>query len=137
MKNLGAMILSEKQATFDFPGYEGLRFTLAYQSKEEIQALLKKCTSSVFKRGSTFPVEETDNELFTKLFSEKVLKGWEGLKFSYLVDFVPLDESQVEDMEDTLGYSSENAAFLLKNSTLLDNWVGDKLADVGNFKSSK
>ena len=76
------------------------------------------------------------NDKFLEEYSKAVLKGWTGLKYSYLEELLLVDTSEV-DPEECLEYSDENAEILLKNSSDFDNWVSDQLGDLENFTKSK
>ena len=80
--------------------------------------------------------EQLDNDKFLVEYAKAVVKGWEGLKYSYLEELLLVDTSEV-DPEECLEYSDENAEILLKNSSEFDNWVSDQLGDLENFTKSK
>jgi hypothetical protein len=133
MKQLQDMILPEKAVSFEFPGCPGLEFELAYLARETVQKLVRKSTRTKIDRRTRQPVEESDNDLFLELYVKAVIKGWKGFKFKYLDEFVIWDQS--EDAEDELEFTAENALFLMKNSQVLDDWVANQIADLGNFMS--
>jgi hypothetical protein len=98
-----------------------------------VQKLVRKSTRTKIDRRTRQPVEESDNDLFLELYVKAVIKGWKGFKFKYLDEFVIWDQS--EDAEDELEFTAENALFLMKNSQVLDDWVANQIADLGNFMS--
>ena len=65
-----------------------------------------------------------------------ILKGWKGLKFKYLEEFLLVDVSG-QNPEDELAFNSENAELLMRNSADFDQWVTDTVGDLENFTESK
>lgn len=133
--DLKSMLLPEKVVSFDFPGCEGLKFDLAFLSKESNQALYKKCQRPKIDLRTRQTTEEIDDELFLQLYVKAIIKGWSGLKMKYLKELV-LVEVKEEDEEKLLPYTDENALDLMKNSTVFDTWISGVITDLGNFMSS-
>lgn len=133
--DLKNMLLSEKVVSFDFPGCKGLKFNLAYLSKESNQALIKKCQTTKFNTKSRQAEQEFDDELFLELYVRAIVKGWNGFKLKFLKTLVLVDVAE-DDEENELDFSDDNALNLMKNSVLFDTWVSDVIGDLGNFTSS-
>ena len=129
------MLLPEKVVSFDFPGCEGLKFDLAYLSKDSSQTLMKKCQKPKIDLKTRQPIEEFDDELFLQLYVRAILKGWTGLKLKYLKELALVAVPE-EDEEKLLPFTEENALELMKNSTIIDNWVSGVITDLGKFTMS-
>ena len=69
-------------------------------------------------------------------YSAAIIKGWTGLKYKYLEEFLLVDVSQL-NLEDELEYTQDNAELLMKNSGDFDQWVTDTIGDLENFTQSK
>ena len=65
-----------------------------------------------------------------------IIKGWNGLKYKYLEEFLLVDVSQL-NLEDELEYTQDNAELLMRNSADFDQWVTDTVGDLENFTQSK
>lgn len=130
--NLSTLLVSSKEATVEYPGYEGFKVNLCFLSREELVKIRKKATKVVWKNRQQS--EELNEELFLSLYVQATVKGWEGLKLSYLQKLAPVDLSGQKDLEVTLDYTSENALFLMKSSTEFDSFVSDTVSDLANFQ---
>ena len=71
-----------------------------------------------------------------KEFTEATVKGWKGLKLSYLEDLILVDLSG-QDPEAEMDFSSENAHVLVENSSEFDNWLNEVVFDLENFRSKQ
>lgn len=135
MVDLAKLIVPSKELTIEYPGFPGFEVTLAYLTRDELLAMRKKCTTVKFNK-SRQPEDEVNTELFQEVYIKAVLKNWKGFKYKYLAKLVPVDLSEVEDLEDELDYSPDNAEALMKNAKDFDSWVSDILDDVENFTKS-
>lgn len=134
--SLKSLLAPNKKVSTEFPGLPGFLVELAFLSRENILAIRKKATRQLFKAGRAKIEEEFDEELFLQLYSEQTVLGWSGLKFNYLEKLAPVELNGL-DPEDELEFTKENALYLLKNSTDFDNFVSDKVSNLGNFSQSK
>lgn len=128
------MLVPSKTNTVEYPGMPGFEVTLSFLSRETLQNIRKKATKTTFKNRQ--PVEELNDELFLQLYAENSIKGWSGLKLSYLEQLAPVDLG-TQDPEDTLEYTKEDALALMKASTSFDSFVSEQVTDLGNFSTSK
>ena len=134
--DLASLIVPSKELTTEYPVFPDFNITVAYLTRDELMKLRKNATTSKFNRSTRQPEEETDSELFQDLYIDAIIKGWEGLKYKYLVKMLPMNESAVVDMEAELEYSRDSARALMKNNSDLDMWITDLLADVENFTTA-
>lgn len=131
--SLKSLLVPSKATEVEFPGMAGFVVSLAFLSRETLLNIRKKATSVSIKNRQ--PIEKLDEELFLKLYVENAVKGWSGLKFSYLEQLAPVDVS-AQDPEDCLAYSSDNALYLMKNSSDFDSFVSDTVSDLANFSTN-
>ena len=134
--SLSSLMTPSKTVTLEFPGYMGLNVDLCYLAREELLKLRKKCLTTKFNRSTHQPEEELDDEKFLVEYCKAVIKGWKGLKFSYLEEFLLVDVSDFKP-DDKLPYTQENAQLLMRNSTIFDNWVTNTIGDLENFTGNK
>ena len=132
--SLKSLLVPSKSVEVEFPGMPGFVINVAFLSRETLINIRKKATKTTFKNRQ--PQEELDDELFLKLYVENAVKGWRGLKISYLEQLAPVDVSTL-DPNSELGYTSENALYLMKNSTNFDSFVSEQVSDLGNFSKNK
>lgn len=131
LKNL---LVPSKTVEVEFPGFSGFKVELSFLSRETLVNIRKKATKVVFKNRQ--PTEELNDDLFLELYVKHAIKGWTGLKLSYLDQLAPVDLTG-QNMEVELEYTEENALFLMKNSTNFDAWISEQVTDLGNFQKSK
>jgi hypothetical protein len=94
---------------------------------------LAKSTKTSFKNRQAS--EEFNEDLFLQLYVENAIKGWSGLKLTYLEQLAPVDLKD-QNMEAELGYSAENALYLMKNSSNFDAFISEQVTDLGNFSTT-
>lgn len=129
--SLKSLLVSTKGVEVEYPGMEGFVLDLAFLSREELGKIRKKATKTEFKNRQ--PVETLQDELFLQLYVDACIKGWKGLKFSYLEQLAPVDVSN-QKPDDFLGYSRENALYLMKASANFDSFVSETVTELANFQ---
>jgi uncharacterized membrane protein len=134
MVSLQSLLTPSKVVEVDFQDKTGFKVKVAFLSREELIKLRKACVTTKFDRKTRQPIEELNDELFTKNYVGSVVKGWTGLKYAYLQDLMLVDLSSIKDLEEELEYSEENALVLMKNSTEFDNFISDVTSDLSNFQ---
>ena len=135
-QNLSDLLTPSKEATIEFPGYDGFNVKLTYLAREELLKLRKKSVSTKINRRTRQPEEELNEEVFLKEYTKAVIKGWSGLKMKYLVQLIPVDEDKISDMDKELPYSLENAQIMMENSNDFDAWLTETVGDLANFTAT-
>ncbi len=133
VSSLKSLLSADKGVELDFPGFSGFKVQISFLSRDALVKIRKKATTSGFKRGVA--VETLNDDLFLKLYTEGAIKGWTGLKLSYLEALAPVDLDG-QDKEATLEYNEENALFLMKESNNFDAFISDAVTDLSNFPSN-
>jgi hypothetical protein len=131
--SLKSLLVPSKQVEVEYPGMPDFKIMLAFLSRETLLNIRKKSTKTTFKNRQ--PQEEFNEDLFLQLYVENAIKGWTGLKLKYLEHLAPVDLGE-HDLEKELEYTSENALFLMKNSSNFDAFVSEQVSDLGNFSKS-
>ena len=134
--DLKSLLVDSKTAWVDFPGLDGFSVELANLSRKELVNLRKKCTVNKFDRKTRIFNEELDENKFLKEFSGACIKGWKGLKLSYLEDLILVD-LKGQDVNSEMEYSEDNAIVLVENSSEFDNWLNEVVFDLDNFRSQQ
>ena len=133
---LKSLLVDSKTTWVEFPGLDGFEVELANLSRKELVALRKRCVQNKFNRKTRAFEETLDETKFVKEFTESTVKGWRGLKLSYLEDLLLVD-LKGQDPQKELDYTSENAEQLVENSTEFDNWLNEVVFDLEHFRSAK
>jgi len=131
--SLKSLLVPTKSVETEFPGMEGFKLQLSFLSREELTKIRKKATKIEYKNRQ--PVETLNDELFLQLYVDATVKGWDGLKFSYLEKLAPVDISG-QKPDDCLGYSRENALYLMKASADFDSYVSETVNELANFQQA-
>lgn len=134
--SLASLMTASKTVSIDFPGYPGMSVDLCYLAREELIKLRKRCLSTKFNKKTHQPEEDLDEDKFVVEYTKAVIKGWKGLKYRYLEEFLLVELGDL-DPEDELVYTQENAELLMKNGTTFDTWVTETVGDLENFTGSK
>ncbi len=129
--SLSSLLVNSKEVEVEFPGYAEFLISLSFLSREELVKIRKKATKITYKNRQ--PVEELNDDLFLSLYVDACIKGWTGLKFSYLENLAPVDVS-AQNPEDCLGYSRENALALMKQSSNFDTFISEQVTELANFQ---
>lgn len=131
--SLKSILSTTKSVEVEFPGHPDFKVNLNFLSREELVKIRKKATTTSFKRGA--PVENFNDELFLKLYTESAIKGWSGLKLSILEKLAPVEIAE-SDKDAELEFNQENALYLMKTSTDFDTFISDTVGDLANFPSA-
>jgi hypothetical protein len=132
--DLKSLLVDSKTTWVEFPGLDGFEVELANLSRKELVNLRKKCTTNKFNRKTRAFEESLDDDKFVKEFAEATVKGWKGLKLSYLEDLILVD-LKGQDLTQEMEYTSENAIVLVENSSEFDNWLNEVVFDLENFRT--
>lgn len=131
--SLKTLLVPSKEVEVEYPGMPGFKVNVSFLSRETLVNIRKKATKTTFKNRQ--PQEELNDELFLQLYVQAAVKGWSGLKLSYLEELAPVDLSG-QDKDAELEYTEENALFLMKSSANFDAFVSEIVTDLGNFQAS-
>ena len=134
--SLKSLMTPSKTVAVEFPRFKDMTVDLCYLAREELVKLRKKCLTTKWDKKSHQPIEEFDDEKFIVEYCKAVIKGWKGLKYSYLEELLLVDISSLNP-EDCLPYTQDNAELLMKNATDFDSWVTETVGDLENFTGSK
>lgn len=132
--SLKSLLVPSKQVEIEYPGLMGFTITVAFLSRETLVDIRKKATKTVYKNRQ--PIEELNDDAFLQHYVRESIKGWKGLKLSYLEQLAPVDLSDQDDLDAELEFSEENALFLMKASANFDAFISETVSDLGNFQKS-
>lgn len=131
--SLEKLVAPSKAVSVPFPDKPGFEVTLNFLSREELVKLRKACITTKYDKKTRQPTESLDEDIFLKNYVSNVVKGWKGLKFSYLKELMLVDLNDVVKEEDELAFTEDNALVLMKNSSEFDSFVTDVVGDISNF----
>ncbi len=130
--SLQSLLTPQKIVEVEYPGYDGFKLKIAFLSRDEVVKLRKRCTTTEFNKRTRQPEDKFDADLFVSTYIKTVLKGWSGLKFEYLKDFILIEEAGL-DLTAELEFSEENAITLVKNCADIDDFITDVTSSLVNF----
>jgi len=134
--SLETLMTPSKTVGIDFPGMPEFKVELCYLGRDELIKLRKRCITNKFNRKTHQPEEILDEEKFLVEYVKAVVKGWSGLKLSYLEELLLIDYEGLDpDIE--LEYDQKEAEKLMRNSSPFDEWVTDTVGALENFTKSK
>ena len=128
--SLKALLVPSKTVEVEYPGLNGFKINAVFLSRETLVGIRKKATKTAFKNRQ--PVEELDDKLFLSLYVNACIKGWSGLKLSYLEQLAPVDLSG-QDLDAELPYDQDNALFLMQASANFDAFISETVTELSNF----
>ena len=128
--SLKSLLVPSKTVEVDYPGFNGFKINVVFLSRETLVGIRKKATKTSFKNRQ--PVEELDDKLFLQLYVNACIKGWSGLKLSYLEQLAPVDLTG-QDMDSELPYDQDNALFLMQASANFDSFISETVTELSNF----
>jgi len=132
--DLKSLLVDSKTTWVEFPGLVGFEVELANLSRKELVNLRKKCTINKFNRKTRQFEDELNDEKFVVEFTKATVKGWKGMKLSYLEDLLLVD-LKGQNPEAEMEFTEENAQQLVENSSEFDNWLNEVVFDLENFRS--
>jgi hypothetical protein len=131
--SLKSLLVPSKSVEVEYPGFAGFKISVAFLSRETLLNIRKKSTKTSFKNRQAS--DDFNEDMFLQLYVENAVKGWSGLKLSYLEQLAPVDLTG-QNLEDELEYTAENALYLMKNSSNFDGFVSEQVSDLGNFSKT-
>jgi hypothetical protein len=131
--SLKSLLSPAKSAEVEYPGMPGFVISVTFLAREDLVKIRKKATTTSIKKGA--PTESLNDQLFLQLYTQGSVKGWKGLKLSYLEQLAPVDLDG-QDMEATLEFNDENALFLMRQSNDFDAFISETVTDLSNFPST-
>ena len=133
---LKSLLVDSKTTWVEFPGLDGFEVELANLSRKELINLRKRCTQNKFNRKTRAFEEILDDDKFVIEFTNATVKGWKGLKLSYLEDLILVD-LKGQDPNSEMPFTKENAQVLVENSSEFDNWLNEVVFDLDNFRTAE
>jgi hypothetical protein len=131
--SIASLAVPSREVEVEFPGVDGFKVKVAFQSRDELMKLRKKATTQKFKNRQL--VEEVDDQLFLELYVRAVIRGWTGLKVKHLTKLMLVDASVV-DPEMDVKWNDDNALQLMKGSADFDSFITETISDISNFSKS-
>ncbi len=132
--SLKSILVPSKEVDVEYPGLPGFVVSVSFLSRETLQSIRKKATKTTYKNRQAS--DELNDDLFLELYVQNSVKGWKGLKLSYLDQLAPIDISG-QDPDSELEYTAENALYLMKASADFDSFISEKVTDLGKFSKIK
>jgi len=132
-KQLSKLTVPTRTISVPYPKFPEFKLDLKFVSREISRQISKEAQKLRMDNESV----ELDDNLFNLVYVKHAFEGWKGLTYTILSNFVLLDESSIEDMEEEVEFSYENAAFLLSASKAFEDWVNKVVFDIDQFRVKK
>jgi len=136
MSRIKSLMAVERIAEVEYPGIPDFKVQLRYLTREELTKMRNACLVTKFNKRTHQREAEVDSDKFTKLYADKVLVNWSGLKVKHLSEFIPVELVGVE-LEEDIPFSKEEAIDLMLSSTVFDAFITDAMGDISTFEESK
>jgi len=120
----------------EVPGYPGFVVKVSYPGRQALLKIRKAATTQKLNRKTGQVEDELDDEKFLKKFVEAVIKGWSGLKLSYMQELALVDIEGL-DPDSEIKFSVDNAIVLMESSPVFDTWITELSTDFENFTKPK
>ena len=130
------MIAEQSSVWVEYPDIEGFEVNLKYLTREDLMKIRNASLTYKFNKRTRQREEEVENDRFLENYAEKAILGWKGLKVKHMPALMPVDISGM-DANENIEYSNEDAAELLKNSTVFDQFITDTMNDFEQFSKKK
>ena len=108
-------------------------FDLKFLGKTELQKMTSRHTKIEFNRKSHSKEEELDVNTLRKEMCERCVLGWHGVTYKYLQNLVPLDMTEIDDINEVVEFSQEALDMVVTNSYELDSWIFETVKDVAKM----
>lgn len=130
---LKKLMVDTKSVFVPFDGVKGFEVEINYIPRTEMTHLYKSCQRTEFSKKTRGMETTLDEEKFVERFVDKAIKGWRGLTYRNLENFLPIDYAP-EDADTELEFTKDNAILLVKESSLFDDFLNQKITDVDSFR---
>lgn len=133
LMNIKGLIKKDVVSTINYPEIDGFKVTLRYLGKKELNDIIDECTTKTINPRTRETVERINKEKFANIIAEKVVVSWEGLNAKKLATLIPVDLSEVKDLNEVVEPTFENKQLLLENSSDFDSWITAATRELSNF----
>ena len=136
MSKLKQLIATETTAWIDFPEIDGFELHLRYLTREDLTKIRNASLKYKINPKTRQREETIDNNKFLSSYAERAIIDWKGLKAKHLPKLLPVDISTMKP-EELIEYTAEDAAQLLANSPIFDEFLTETMNDFELFLSEK
>lgn len=134
MINLKDIAVDSKTTWVDCDPVPGFSVEIAYIPRTEMSALVKSCQQSKFSRSTRQQEMTLDDDKFLDKFVKRAIKGWKGLTLEKAESLIPIDYEE-KDKDAELQFSKDNAKFLVRESSIFDDWLNETISDIDTFRN--
>jgi hypothetical protein len=125
-------VASNKVVEIEYDTIPGFKVQLRYLHRDELHKIRNASLKVKYNRTTHAREEDVDNERFLKLYTEKAIVGWSGLKIKHLPELYPANIENLNP-DDEVPYSVEAAYDLTEASASFDKWVTNCMQDIDVF----
>lgn len=133
--SISSFLKAKLVAWVPFEELPGLKFKLAYLSREELTRIRDAATRKTYNHRTKSSEEEFDLKAFTDYFIAQAVVGWEGLTLEKATNLVPIEVPEGVDINSEIEYTPAEAKLLFANSTALELWLHSIVSDLETFRN--
>ncbi len=131
---LSDIVVDTKKVWIPFDGVPGFEVEINYIPRTQMTTLIRDCQKSEFSRKSKQIENKLDEDKFIKKLVTKAINDWKGLTPKKLDEyFLPVDYTD-ETADTEIQFDPDSTATLIKESSLFDDWLNEKISDLDSFR---
>lgn len=128
---------TEKVIEVEYPDIKGFKIKLNYLGRDSIARIRDESSETKYNTKTRRTEETTNDEKFLEGYSKAIIKGWSGLKMKDLSKLIPVDLSMIDNPNEDVPFSDEEALELIRESTVFDQFISSVISDVERFNEEK
>lgn len=133
MSKLKSLHQKDKRAFFTYKDTT-LVCELRLLQRGDIEKINEKAVKMQYDPKLGGERSDFDADLFAEEVAKHCLVGWKGLTFRVAVDLLPLDESGLDDLDEEIEYTEEDALELMAEAPKFTEWVLERARHLENFR---
>lgn len=132
---LSDIVVDAKSVWVDFEGVPGFSVEVNYIPRTEMTRLIRDCQKSEMNRKTRQIEMKLDEDKFIRKLVERAINDWKGLTPKKVNEnFVPVQVT-AENENVNVPFDVDSAVTLIKESSVFDDWLNEKIADLDSFRS--
>lgn len=116
---------------------EGIKFTIRYIGRAELQKLARLATVQRYDTKLKARTPQLDNDKLIDAYCRKAVVGWEGVTPRALsrIALVNFAKIPADKLDESIPFSADGLVALVKSSDDLDMFLQDSCSNVQNFNA--
>jgi hypothetical protein len=128
-------VANNRVVEVEYDQIPGFKIQLQYLTREELNKIRTASLKKKINRQTRQMEDDVDNDKFLKLYTERAIVGWTGLKVKHLPQLYPANISGLNP-EEEVPFSPEDAFDLTSASPDFDQFVTNCMRDIEVFNQN-